>query len=60
MFYEMTQYHDPEDDKLEVAKIINMCFGNYGKKNSVALVHEQTIPTERPPHVCEVSTNFCG
>jgi hypothetical protein len=28
--------------------------------NSVALVHKQTIPTERRPHVGEVSANFCG
>jgi hypothetical protein len=28
-------------------------------KNSVALVREQTIPTERPPLVDEVSANFC-
>ena len=28
------------------------------KKNSVALVHERTIPTERPPPVGEVSANF--
>jgi hypothetical protein len=28
--------------------------------NSVALVLEQTIPTERPPLVGEVSANFCG
>jgi hypothetical protein len=28
--------------------------------NSVALVRERTIPTERPPRVCEVSANFCG
>jgi hypothetical protein len=27
---------------------------------SVALVGEQTIPTERPPLISEVSTNFCG
>jgi hypothetical protein len=26
--------------------------------NSVALVRERTIPTERPPHVCEASANF--
>jgi hypothetical protein len=26
--------------------------------NSVALVHERTIPTERPPLVGEVSANF--
>ena len=30
----------------------------YFKKNSVALVHERTIPTERPPPVGEVSANF--
>jgi hypothetical protein len=30
------------------------------KLNSVALVRERTIPTERPPLVCEVSANFCG
>jgi len=32
----------------------------YIKKNSVALVRERTIPTERPPPVGEVSANFCG
>jgi hypothetical protein len=30
------------------------------KLNSVALVREQTILTERPPPVGEVSANFCG
>jgi hypothetical protein len=30
------------------------------KQNSVALVRERTIPTERPPPVGEVSANFCG
>jgi len=30
------------------------------KPNSVALVRERTIPTERPPPVGEVSANFCG
>jgi hypothetical protein len=30
------------------------------KQNSVALVSERTIPTERPPIVGEVSANFCG
>jgi hypothetical protein len=30
------------------------------KLNSVALVRERTIPTQRPPLVGEVSTNFCG
>jgi hypothetical protein len=28
--------------------------------NSVALVREQTIPTERLPLVGEISANFCG
>ena len=27
--------------------------------NSVALVRERTIPSERPPPVSEVSANFC-
>ena len=30
------------------------------KLNSVALVREQTIPTERPLPVGEVSAYFCG
>ena len=30
------------------------------KLNSVALVRERTILTERPPLVGEVSANFCG
>jgi hypothetical protein len=30
------------------------------KLNSVALVRERTIPTERPPLVGEVSANVCG
>jgi hypothetical protein len=29
-------------------------------KNSGALVHQRTIPTERPPLVDEVSANFSG
>ena len=32
----------------------------YIKLNSVALVRERTILTERPPPVGEVSANFCG
>jgi hypothetical protein len=28
--------------------------------DSVVLVRERTIPTERPPLVGEVTTNFCG
>ena len=30
------------------------------KLNSVALVRDRTMPTERPPPVGEVSANFCG
>jgi hypothetical protein len=30
------------------------------KTNSVALVRERTMTTERPPLVGEVSANFCG
>jgi hypothetical protein len=30
------------------------------KLNSVTLVRERTIPTERPPLVGEVIANFCG
>ena len=32
----------------------------FTEKNSVALVRERTMPTERPPPVGEVSANFCG
>jgi retron-type reverse transcriptase len=32
---------------------------NYLQDNSVALVRERTVPTERPPPVGEVSANFC-
>jgi hypothetical protein len=32
--------------------------GAVPKLNSVALVRKRTIPTERPPHVGEVSANF--
>jgi hypothetical protein len=31
----------------------------YDLKNSVALVRERTIPTERPPLISEVIANFC-
>jgi hypothetical protein len=30
------------------------------KRNSVPLVRERTIPTERPPLVDEIIANFCG
>jgi hypothetical protein len=45
-----------------IAKLLNTqkVDTNQTKPNSVALVREQTIPTERPPPVGEVSANFCG
>jgi hypothetical protein len=41
-------------------KIMMIVVHIMSKLNSVALVHKQTIPTERPPLVGEVSANFCG
>ena len=38
----------------------NIGFGVQISGNSVALICERTIPTERPPPVGEVSANFCG
>jgi hypothetical protein len=38
----------------------NLVFNAIDKTNSVALVRERTISTERPPLVNEVSANFCG
>ena len=42
---------------LRVMKILDCYLWGY---NSVALVCERTIPTERLPPVGEVSANFCG
>jgi hypothetical protein len=39
---------------------LSLCRFFITKLNSVALVRERTIPTERPPPVGEVSANFCG
>ena len=41
--------------------IVSGCH-NYAqyRLNSMALVRERTITTERPPPVGEVSANFCG
>ena len=44
------------EDKDENQKTGNL----YILTNSVALVRERTIPTERPPPVGEISANFCG
>jgi len=43
--------HLPEDELLRLETY---------KLNSVALVRERTIPTERSPPVGEVSANFSG
>jgi hypothetical protein len=40
-------------------KIILICFQRICIQNSGALVRERNIPKERPPHVDEVSVNFC-
>jgi hypothetical protein len=45
--------------------VLNVCCSNQPQlaadnNNSVALVRERTIPTERPPLVGEVTANFCG
>jgi hypothetical protein len=40
--------------------LISYAFNRTHKTNSVVLVRKRTIPTERPPHVGEVSANFCG
>jgi hypothetical protein len=34
--------------------------GGGGDDDSVVLVRKQTTQTKRPPHVGEVSANFCG
>jgi hypothetical protein len=39
---------------------VNITYVRYTKLNSMALVRERTIPTDRPPPVGEVSANFCG
>jgi hypothetical protein len=39
---------------------VNVVNLNIDKNNSVAIVHERTIPTEQPPLVGEVSANVCG
>ena len=39
--------------------IVQLMYSNK-QTNSVALVRERNVPTERPPPVDEVSANFCG
>jgi hypothetical protein len=50
----LTPYKNEVIDYYDVVEQLEL------KKNSVALVRKQTIPTERPPHVDEVSANFRG
>jgi hypothetical protein len=47
---------DPCPDPDESSHITPSYFSN----NSLILVRKRTIQTERPPHVREVSANFCG
>jgi hypothetical protein len=57
----------PEPDQSSPYQLITFLqHPSYGKDtklktklNTVALVRERTIPTERPPLVREVSANFC-
>jgi hypothetical protein len=42
------------------SEMINFSWHETYNKNFAALVHEPTIPTERPPPVGKVSANFCG
>ena len=46
------------DDRKLVLNVITAQTTADVKKNSVALIRERTIPTERPPPVGEVSANF--
>ena len=45
---------------LSASEFMLLRYLKYITPNSVALVRERTIPTERPPPVGEVSANFCG
>jgi hypothetical protein len=51
----MTVYKSGAVLKPSCPQNVNM----FKKTKSVAWVRERTIPTERPPLVCEVSANFC-
>jgi hypothetical protein len=66
---ELCFYYIECDVSFIMVMILNMSSVDFGMAcvwlynaltNSVALVREQTIPTERPPLVGEVSANFCG
>ena len=51
-----TKYHATK--KLRTGNKCGFCQKVFETLNSVALVRERTIPTERPPPVGEVSANF--
>ena len=66
---ELEDMHSSPSDRIKKSAIV-WTRSTYGEmssyheamiwKNSMALVRERTIPTERPPPVGEVSANFCG
>jgi hypothetical protein len=59
--FQMKVVKKQKQKKLNTTFMVNTFSLNLrDKKNSVALVRERTIPTERPPLVDEVSANFCG
>jgi hypothetical protein len=51
----VVSYHQDDDNYLFQLK-----HGFHTSSNSGVLVRQQTIPTERPPLVSEVSANFRG
>ena len=62
---EHTVMLQPTDKQVQCSQVLRLEEFNTDKPivtklNSVALVRERTIPTERPPPVGEVSANFCG
>jgi hypothetical protein len=59
-FYENTQRHIAQGTVCHTRSHRFEYLKFHTKLNSVALVLEQTIPTERPPLVGEVTANFCG
>ena len=55
----MSTSHIVSGNRCWHTSILYVSNNNYCRTNSVALVREWTIPTERPPPVGEVSANFC-
>jgi hypothetical protein len=48
------------DTSIEIFEKKNTFSRDKTKLNSMALVREQTKPTQRPPLAGKVSANFCG